>query len=266
MTEKTSAEPASAGSARQRHLSVLGLLALIVVYLLIVQGLGRLVEKKGSAGYAQFTTNAEVVRNLIVPVGISLIFVYAVVAVLGWWRPVFVDDRPVRRWVWVLPAVMVVSILAVINYGGLADKGLSFTLLLLIGTMCVGFAEEGLFRGISVTTFRRNGFSEARVALWSCIIFGLVHASNIFSEGPKALAQVAITAVAGYFFYLTRRVSGGLVVGAILHGLWDFSLVSGSVVAGHTYAGAAVAILADVVMLVIVLLRRHHIEPAATPT
>ena len=37
-------------------------------------------------------------------------------------------------------------------------------------------------------------------------------------------------AVAGYFFYLARRVSGGLVVPAILHGLWDFSLVSGSVV------------------------------------
>ena len=34
---------------------------------------------------------------------------------------------------------------------------------------------------------------------------------------------------AGYFFYLTRRVSGGLIVPAVLHGMFDFSILSGGV-------------------------------------
>jgi dienelactone hydrolase len=47
---------------------------------------------------------------------------------------------------------------------------------------------------------------------WTCLLFGLAHATNLISEGPKALVQVLVTAVAGYFFYLIRRVSHGLVV------------------------------------------------------
>ncbi len=46
------------------------------------------------------------------PVLVSLVFVYAVVGVLGWWRPVCTDDRPVRRWVWIIPAIMAVTFLA----------------------------------------------------------------------------------------------------------------------------------------------------------
>ena len=44
------------------------------------------------------------------PIGLSLIFVSGVVAVLGWRRPVLVDDRPVQRWVWAIPAVLALSI------------------------------------------------------------------------------------------------------------------------------------------------------------
>ena len=57
------------------------------------------------------------------------------------------------------------------------------------------------------------------MALWTCVLFGLAHATNLVSEGPKALLQVLVTAAAGYFFYLTRGVSKGLVVSAVLHGL-----------------------------------------------
>jgi membrane protease YdiL (CAAX protease family) len=40
----------------------------------------------------------------------------------------------------------------------------------------VGFGEELMFRGIGVIAFRRAGFSEGRVALWSSLVFGLVAA------------------------------------------------------------------------------------------
>jgi membrane protease YdiL (CAAX protease family) len=91
---------------------------------------------------------------------------------------------------------------------------------------------------------------------------GLAHAANLFSEGPKALLQVLVTAVAGYFFYLIRRAFNGLVVAAVVHGLWDFGIISSQVVANKTYLGTGLFILADIVLALIVLIRRHHIEPA----
>lgn len=68
---------------------------------------------------------------------------------------------------------------------------------------------------------------------------------------------------AGYFFYLTRRMSRGLVIPAILHGMFDFSMISTTVVYGKTYAGALAAIAAYLILGVVLLVRRHRIEPAA---
>ena len=62
--------------------------------------------------YAAPTTVEELWRGITGPVMVSLVLVYAVVAALGWWRPVFVDHKPVRRWVRVLAVIMVVSLAA----------------------------------------------------------------------------------------------------------------------------------------------------------
>ncbi len=173
----------------------------------------------------------------------------------------FTDDRPVRRWVWVIPVIIAVTALIGTNYAGLGKHTAGFVVLLALSTLGVGFAEEGMFRGLGVVAFRANGFAEARVALWTCVLFGLAHATNLFSEGSKAFIQVLVTAAAGYFFYLTRRVSRGLVVPALAHGLWDFGAISSAVVANKTYVGAGLFVLADVIMVIILLIRRHHIEP-----
>jgi len=68
---------------------------------------------------------------------------------------------------------------------------------------------------------------------------------------------------AGYSFYLTRRVSHGLILPAVLHGMFDFSLVSTSVVLSKPYAGALAAIGAYIIIAVVLLARRHRIELAA---
>ena len=112
-------------------------------------------------------------------------------------------------------------------------------LLLLLAALCVGFSEEGLFRGIGVTTLRANGLSEGKVALWSSVIFGAAHLVNALSAGGAAIGQAIAVSFAGYFFYLTRRVSGGLVVPAVVHGLFDFSILSGAVVEDSDVRGRA---------------------------
>ncbi|ORM32491.1 CPBP family intramembrane glutamic endopeptidase [Williamsia sp. 1135] len=203
----------------------------------------------------------ELWRMILVPVAASLVLVYAAVAWLGWWRPVWIDDRPVQRWVIVVPVLMAVSIVIVTDYAGLIDHGLAFTLLLLLGSLMVGLGEETMFRGIGVTCFRKNNLSEGKVALWSTLVFGLAHSTNLISEGPKAFAQVGSTIVAGYFLYLIRRRTGGLLFPVLIHGLWDFSLTT-----GKTYAPALYAILTSIMLAIILFIRRHHIEPDAVDT
>ena len=125
---------------------------------------------------------------MVVPIGVSAVFVAAIVSYLGWWRPAMVDHRPVQGWLIVVPVLMVLSILVVTDYSALASKGAAFTVLLVLTVLCVGFAEEMMFRGIGVTVLRSNGFTEGKVALWSTVVFGLAHATNLISEGPKAFA------------------------------------------------------------------------------
>ncbi len=202
--------------------------------------------------------------NLWVPLGAAFAFTYAVVAALRWWRPVLRDEQPVHRWVIVVPIVLAVTSLVAIDYAALADKTVGYVLALFIGTQLAGWGEEGMFRGIGVTTLRMHGLVEARVALWSSVIFGAVHLSNAVGRGIGAIAQALIVSIAGYFFYLTRRVSGGNVLNSLLHGLFDFSLLSATaiLVDQPAYLGSLAAILAYIVITAILLVRRHRIEIA----
>lgn len=246
-----------------RNLSFVGLTIVVVVYLVIIQFGGILIQK--ATGEDDIFSLRGLVFTMIVPLGIALAFTYAVIARLGWWTPVLRDDKPVQKWVWVVPILLILAIAIGIDYSALADKGIVYVVLLLIATQFVGWGEEGMFRGIGVVTLRRHGLTEGKVALWSSVIFGAVHLTNVISHGISALPQAVIVSVAGYFFYLTRRVSRGNALNSILHGLFDFSLLTGSaiVVGQSLYLGSMAPILAYPILVIILLVRRKHIEPAA---
>jgi len=247
-----------------RSLSVAAWIVIVVIYLAIVQGVSALSTSGMHAEYGKFPDTETVFRALIIPVGTSMVFVLVVATILGWWRPIWKDRRPVQRWVWIVPILLIGAALVGTNYSKLADRGAGYTILFLCAALMVGITEETMFRGIGIVTFRTNGFSEGKVALWTCLIFGLAHGTNIFVEGPSALLQVVITAIAGYFFYLTRRVSGGILLAIVAHGLWDFGLFTGKL--GHDlYPLTIVFILVDIVLAVTLLIRRHHIEPTTAP-
>jgi uncharacterized protein len=253
-------QPAPAG---RRRLSYGAFAVVVILYLAIIQLGGLLViNAAGIASDRGFVTAHNVLISLWIPVGAALAFTYAVVAFLGWRRPVFRDDRPVQRWVLVVPVVFAAGIILATDYSALAGKGLGFTLVLLIGTQFVGWGEEGMFRGIGVTVLRDHGLREGQVALWSSVIFGVVHLTNAIGHGARAIPQAIAVSLAGYFFYLMRRVSRGNIVNSVLHGLFDFSIVSGTaIVTGQRgYAGSLAAILVYVILVVILLIRRHRIE------
>ncbi|NHP16934.1 CPBP family intramembrane metalloprotease [Rhodococcus sp. KBW08] len=248
-----------------RQLSYAAFAVVVVVYLAIIQFGGSLIEGWGNED--ETLTTRGVVFTMLIPLGIALVFTYGVVAALGWWRPVIKDDRPVNRWVWVVPVVLLAAILLGIDYSALAEKGWLFVVVLLIATQFVGWGEEGMFRGIGVTMLRNHGLREGQVALWSSLIFGAVHLSNIFGHGASAVPQAIVVSLAGYFFYLTRRVSGSNALNSVLHGLFDFALLSGSAILldQQAYAGALAPILAYPIIAIVLIVKRHKIEPPQQP-
>lgn len=233
----------------------------VIVYLAIIQFGGSLIAGWGNED--DTLTTRGVVFTMVIPLGLALIFTYGVIAALGWWRPALKDDRPVNRWVWVVPVILLVAILVGIDYSALAEKGWLFIIVLLVATQIVGWGEEGMFRGIGVTMLRNHGLREGQVALWSSVIFGAVHLSNIFGHGASAVPQAIIVSLAGYFFYLTRRVSGSNALNSVLHGLFDFALLSGSAILLDQggYVGSVAPILAYPIIAIVLIVKRHKIEP-----
>ncbi len=240
------------------------LFAVIVVgYLAIIQVGGLLLTHVAGVDETLATTEG-VLLNMWIPLGTALVYTYVVVTVLGWWRPVLREERRVQRWVWVVPVIVAVCVLIAIDYASLGEKTIGYVLVLFVATQFVGWGEEGMFRGIGVQTFRTHGLREGQVALWSSVVFGAVHLSNAIGHGAQALPQAVAVSFAGYFFYLTRRVSGGNAVNSVLHGVFDFSLLTGTVVLvdQEPYVGSAAAILAYVVVAAVLVVRRRRIELA----
>ncbi|MFI9326232.1 CPBP family intramembrane glutamic endopeptidase [Kitasatospora sp. NPDC052868] len=239
-------------------------LVVVVVYLAIIQGIGRLIGVDTSGADSQFPTAEAIVRNGLIPIGLSVLFGAAVVTWLGWWGEVMRYRVPVRRWVRFVPISMLVVAVVAVNYPNLADQPLSMVLALLAMTACVGIGEELMFRGLGVQVFKRAGFSEGKVALWSSVIFGLVHVSNAFGEGAQAVLQALIVSTSGYFFYLCLRVGGTLMLPMLVHGLWDFGLLSNMIGADPKKSvGLVLPIALQVVLIVVLIVRRRSVEPAA---
>lgn len=239
-------------------------LVVVIAYAAIIQGLGALIGVDTSYSDSQFPTTESLVRNALIPIGASIVFAAAVVTWLGWWREVLHYRAPVRRWVRWVPISMLVVALVGVNYGHLADQSLSLVACLLVLGLFVGVGEELMFRGIGVHVFRRAGLTEGKVALYSSLVFGLVHISNAFGEGAQAIAQALIVSTSGYFFYLCLRVGGIILLPMLVHGLWDTSLISNLVGdKPQASAGMALIILLQITLIVVVLVKRHKIEPVA---
>ncbi len=265
--------PVDTTRSRTRTLSIAGLIVLVVVYLVLLQGGGLLLANilGVDAEYGKFPDLDALLAGVTIPVALSVALLIVVVSYLRWWPRVLHDEHRVNRWVWCVPVVMVVASLAMIDYGNLGRIDTSLLIFLALGSLCVGIGEELMFRGISVNAMREHGMRETQVALWSSVLFGAVHITNIITEGPGAIVQVIVVSVSGFFFYLVLRVSGTLLLGMFIHALWDFSLFSASIGPdGETNPLSIVGILVNIVLGLVLLVRRHHIgvsngDTAAVP-
>jgi uncharacterized protein len=110
-----------------------------------------------------------------------------------------------------------------------------------INTALVGLSEELMFRGVLFAGCR------ARLALWpamllSSALFGAAHALNVLATGQleAALLQSACAFLQGFGYLAIRLRTGSLWPVALVHALWDFSLVAGLLAprTGEAPAGA----------------------------
>jgi uncharacterized protein len=69
----------------------------------------------------------------------------------------------------------------------------------------------------------RNGrMSKGAAALWTATSFGLFHLPNVFlGTGLTALSQVVLAGLSGIALYYFRVAYGAIVVGMVMHGLFD---------------------------------------------
>ena len=111
-------------------------------------------------------------------------------------------------------------------------------------------------------TFRHSGVASGLVAFIAYALgMGLIVASATVA---LAVAQQGWITRLRNLGPIINRVSGGLLVPAVLHGLFDFSILSSTVIDDRGYAGGIAAILAYPLVAIILVVRRHRIEPPGT--
>ena len=245
---------------RVRSLSVVGLLAVFAGFAIAVVALGQFVVALfgwESVDFADYGESAEsIAQNVLVPDLVVTALLVVLVAVLGWWS-IFRETRRVAAWFWVFPGALALVALGNTDWQNLADQGTTYTVTLSVAMLVVGFNEETMFRGVLLRGFRQHG-SEVYAWAWSTALFGLVHGLNVFAGSPVnvVIPQILNAFMLGTLFYLTKRVSGSLVIPILVHALWDLSLFShgggtdADIAAGGQTGIATIASLAPMVGLV----------------
>ena len=113
--------------------------------------------------------------------------------------------------------------------GSFSIKPLVWTIILV--SLTAGIKEELIFRGVIISTLMRqwkdrNLFRQA--ALVSGIVFGLIHAANIFagSDPLQTLMQVLASVCVGFMFAAVYLRTGSILTCMFYHVLHDIIAIS----------------------------------------
>jgi CAAX protease family protein len=248
----------------RRRLSIWALVPLALAFLLIPQTVTLFAFGASTVSGEYRTERTALAAELLPDLGGAVLAVL-LIWWLRWGRVVLVERRRTRRWVWVVPMVMVAFAIAVTDYANLMAAGPRWVLLLGAATLCTGLSEELMFRGIALQAFRdRTG--EGWAAALSSLFFGAIHLVNALVYGAGAIPQAVMASVLGYYLYLTRRASGGLVAPVLVHAAIDFAIFSAAVGRPEPPADTDAAFIEALVVLglgVLLLVRRRSISPAS---
>jgi len=245
----------------ERSLTWWQFLLLVVVYAAIIQVGGRVIGADVSTDEG-WETAGNVLEAALIPIGLSSVFVIALATWLRWWPQIIHEPRPVQRWVRIVPVALLLAALVGTSWGNLFDQKATLVLVLFLVVVIGGSTEELMFRGVGLVTFRRMGLTEARVALYSSVVFGAVHLSNALGTGTSAIFQAFAVTFTGYMLYLTRRWAGALWLAMPVHSSQDFVILSGQIGVDPESSPLSLIVIVTMIGLGILLWRRRHrIEP-----
>ena len=171
---------------------------------------------------------SNIVKGIVLPVALASVFMAVATSYMGWWRPAIHEELGAPRWLWAVPVLMFLPGLgSLLGGSGPADRSASYVFWLAIGTLLIGFGEEMLTRGTGLVGLR-GGFGEPMAWFCSCLLFGLVHALNLFfgQSFGSTLRQIALAFLAGSVLYITRRLAGTLIICMLLHAWIDFTTLA----------------------------------------
>lgn len=232
---------ASASSPKVPPRPALGLAA-YAAYVLTIAIFANLVF---DVDYDEIADSAgNIVEGVIVPVGVGCLIMAAFATKLGWWRAVMTERPAGPRWMLIVPALMVVTILGGAAATSWGEWDADVLILLAVGTALVGFGEEMATRGLLLVGLRAR-LREVWVWLVTSGLFALMHGLNFFAGqdiGPT-MQQIGYTFLIGSVLYVSRRVTGLLAVPIGLHFLYDFTLFASQGPGGAAHevsAGGAV--------------------------
>ena len=238
----------------------------MLVYAAIIQVGGRVIGADVDSDEG-WETAGNVLEAALLPIALSSVFVISVATWLRWWPQIVREPLPVQRWVRAVPIALLAAAAVGASWANLFDQKAELVLVLVALVCIVGFTEELMFRGVGLVTFRRMGLTEARVALYSSVVFGAVHLSNALGTGASAIFQATVVSFTGYMLYLTRRWAGAIWLAMPVHASQDFVILSGQVGVDPEASPLSLVVLPTMIGLAIVLWRRRHrIEPDRAPT
>jgi uncharacterized protein len=241
----------SARGGRASPSVVLAVVA-IVAYLFVLTALAFTFPVK----YTQIADSPHnLLFGVVIPVGTGGLVLCGLATWWGWWRPALYEGRRFGpTWALISPALLVLAYLLNLGTTNFARLTLGFLLLAALGTLLVGFSEELLMRGL-VLVGLRGSLSEGWVWLATSAVFGLLHGINYFYGQPLAATavQIAFATLLGSIFYVTRMLTGTLLIPMALHALNDFSafLIVGTGSSGLIYS-VVVEGVAEVIALIAV--------------
>lgn len=168
--------------------------------------------KLSGVDYDEIADTADnALKAVVIPLVVAAGALIIVTTLLGWWKSTLRDPHRARGWIMAVPIVMLTATIAGINYGGLGDIDSKLLLWIAVGTLLVGFAEELMYRGLVLVSFR-GAMPESHAWFWSSVAFGLLHGANFFlgQDLFPTIQQVGFAFVLGSGLYIARRASGAI--------------------------------------------------------
>ena len=101
-------------------------------------------------------TPSNVLKGIVIPLGLGAAALLAAVYLMGWWRPVFHEERRSPRWTLLIAALLGLAVVVALVRTDWGGTEASLILWLAAGTLCIAVAEETLPRNPRHGTTRRR--------------------------------------------------------------------------------------------------------------